>query len=57
MSRPNGWTQPIATFALLVALVAALIAIAVPASAGAAPPGACKNRNNNTYASKRCWNA
>ena len=44
----QGWTKPIATFALLVALVTALIASAVPAAAGAAPPG-CKNRTNTTY--------
>ncbi len=48
MSAKKAGPKPIATFALLVALVTALIAIAVPAAAGAAPPG-CKNRTNTTY--------
>lgn len=50
MSEPMAGPKPIATFALLVALVTALIATALPASAGAAQPTACKNRTNNTYA-------
>ena len=49
MSTPTAGPKPIATFALLVALVTALIAIAVPAAAGAASPTACKNRTNTTY--------
>jgi len=48
MSAKEAGPKPIATFALLVALVTALIASAVPAAAGAAPPG-CKNRTNTTY--------
>jgi Zn-dependent M28 family amino/carboxypeptidase len=48
MSAQKAGPKPIATFALLVALVTALIASAVPAAAGAAPPG-CKNRTNTTY--------
>ena len=48
MSAKTAGPKPIATLGLLVALVTALIAIAVPASAGAAPPG-CKNRTNTTY--------
>jgi Zn-dependent M28 family amino/carboxypeptidase len=49
MSNVTAGPKPIATFGLLVALVTALIAIAVPASAGAASPTACKNRTNTTY--------
>ena len=49
MSNLKAGPKPIATFAVLVALVTALIAIAVPAAAGAAPPTACKNRTNTTY--------
>jgi len=49
MSKRAAGPKPIATLALLVALVTALIAITVPASAGAASPTACKNRTNTTY--------
>ena len=49
MSNLKAGPKPIATFAVLVALVMALIAIAVPAAAGAASPTACKNRTNTTY--------
>src|SRR5687768_2455394 len=49
MSKRAAGPKPIATLALLVALVTALIAITVPASAGAASPTACKTRTNTTY--------
>ena len=49
MSNHRSGPRPIATFALLVVLVTALIAIAMPAGAGAASPTACKNRTNTTY--------